>query len=387
MRIEDVTVKARDQSGENSMLYYRSRVVEITTDKGTFTTPSRVVARTEYLARSGIPLYKNLPLDLAVDFRPLDNAQVDGLMNEGERAKKIVLLTKQFNDITANAIFRISIFQPSRKLLTAMSTPEKIRFADTQAEYLQIRLGTDLVTYPYLQLPISDYKSFIDSHTSTNGEFSTIFTLDMKMNMKDMKEVIDHIISKNQPTIIALIYEDWAETIPQHTLISSYFNQDKVAFFACQVEREQPESHTSNMHSVTFGGGFDLVALKQVRGYKKNPVLDLNKIRFFDPQTLSINNIESTLENPNRNIVNELSLQDDNARDYNYLGMILRGYRGALVHPKKFQVLYYLGRVHEALTSYTVFRNNRERIEHTRMLEHINETNLRLAPIIRRRRI
>lgn len=389
MILEDVTLKEVDQNIEGDPAhYFRSRAIEITTDKGKFVTPIRVTTRSEYVARDGVPICKLLPLDLAVDFKEIDDAHTRGLMNEGKVGEKVLGLTRQFNDVTENAIFRASIFQPPFNILEEMSSDEKTRFADLQAEFLQLRLGTNLLTYPYLQLPVSEYLQFIDARYRRNEAMSTIFTLDMSMPYDDLKAVIDHIVSKKEPAIIALIYREWEKTIPQHSLISSYYRQEKLAFLACQVDRIEPETNTSNLHSVAFSGGFDMVCLGQRRGFgKADQKLDLNKIKFFNPTSLAIDNIDSTLRTPNRNIIRELDLPADNQEEIDYLQLILRGYRGGARHPEKFKKLLYLAKVHEAITSPKIFEKAREYVINKNTQEYIDQTNLKLVPMIRKRRI
>jgi hypothetical protein len=294
MALEDVRLVGVEQNGEKSPYYYRSRILSIATDKGTFSTPARVTTRSEYAARSGVPLSRTVPLQLGVNFRELSTSQVSGLMNERNSAEKMLGITKQFYDITRRAALKISVFQPSSSTLEQMSPAEKVRFADEQADFLQLRLGQDIITFPFLNLPISDYKEFINSRYGKDNDISTIFMLDMRIDRHQLKEILDFLILKEQPMIIGLIYREWEKTIPQHALITSYFDNERVAFFACQVSREEPESHSSNLHSIAFGGGFDLVSLMQVRGYSNNQKLDLNKIRFLNPENLGIANIETS---------------------------------------------------------------------------------------------
>ena len=208
----------------------------------------------------------------------------------------------------------------------------------------------------------------------------------MKMDYNQLQTIVTHLIQKEQPMIIALIHTNWQKAIPQHSLISKYFDNEKVAFFACQVEREEHESRVSNLHCVALGGGFDLVSLKQARGYPNPQILDINKIKFFDPRTLDINNMENTLNDPTRSLVDEFDLPIDNFNDFSYLTRVIRGYEGAKVHPTKFQILYYLARTHEAITSPKEFDSIRSLIGRNEILEYINQTNLKIAPMVKSRR-
>lgn len=278
--IEDVKRRPDDDKNDSkSPYYFRSRIVDITTDKGKFSTPAKVIARSEHIARSEFGLSKALPRELAIDFRILIEKQMEDFTNNSKAVKRLIQKTKQFNDITRKALFRISVFQPAENVLQNMNTESKIKFADMQADFLQIRLGANVITYPYLALPSSDYVRFIDTHYRRDENFSTIFVLDMAMDVPSFRETVRHLVQKQEPIIIALIYRDWLDTAVQHDVITSYFDNDKVAFFACQVPREESESHTSNLHSVVCSGGFDLVALEQPRGF--NPNLSLMYCRPF----------------------------------------------------------------------------------------------------------
>ncbi|MDE1729136.1 MAG: hypothetical protein KGH81_08180, partial [Thaumarchaeota archaeon] len=76
----------------------------------------------------------------------------------------------------------------------------------------------------------------------------------------------------------------------------------------------------------------------------------------------------------------EFSQHNQNDRDY--VSMILRGYEGALHHPKKHQILYFLARVHEAMTSPKVFATTRDKIVKKEVESYINSTALKRVPMI-----
>jgi hypothetical protein len=385
MILEDVKLSHARRSEAKSPYFFRCRISKISTDNGFIQTPVRATTRTELIARSNVPIFKSIPIQIAIDFRQLDDLQVSEIMNNGKPAYDLLKLTKQFNDITKKAKLRFSVFQPSNSRLSNMSSEEKMKFADFQAEFYQRKLGTRLVTYPFLDLPISEYKSFIDERYDNQNEISVIHTLDMRKERRYLQEILDHLISKGYPLIVNLIYKNWQRTIPQHDLINSYFDNEKVAFFASQVEREEPESHSSNIHSVAFGGGFDLVSLLQVRGHSdKTQDLSLNKIRFFDPDSLGIDDIETILHSQNRDILKELRISETDL-DFKYIRNMLSGFRGALIHPIKHRILYFLARCHEAVLSPIIFDLKRSMIENGEIAEHIVETKLRNAPMIQRR--
>lgn len=384
MIIEDVQLKETREGKSNSPYFFKNRVVEIITDKGKFQTPSRVNTRSEYVARSKVPLSESLNLDLAIDFRELTVEQTEQIIDESSDCiKNLIDLAGQFNDITQRSIFKFSTFQPPKEKLSVMTLPEKIKFADFQADLLQRRFGNGIISYPFLNFSISDYKNFIDERNIRDENHSTIFTLDMNMEPKDFRELIEYLTNSNEPTIISLINRPWRDYPIQHNIVSSFYDREKVVFFGSQVERIEPTSNSSNLHALAFGSGFDLVSLYQARGGGGSKILSLDKIKFFNPENLSISSVENALLEPSRDIVKEFNFSVHNKEDEDYASMILNGYQGGLNHPKKHQILYYLARTHEAITSPKIFEITREKIIKNEIEDYIQNTTLKNVPMLK----
>ena len=382
MIIEDVKLIDRMDVPKSAPFHY-SRVFRIITDNGVAYTPQKTTNRLEYNARSGVPLLKALPSEITSDFKLLDSKKIDGFFNDSKKATQLVNLVKQFNDVTRRSVLRISIFQPTNDVLKNWTKNEKIRFAEIQAEVLQSRLGSNLITYPFLNLGLSDYIEFIDDHYVRDENQSTIFTFDMGMDPTHLKKLLDYMQSKGDPMIIALIHKPFVNTIPQHIILNDYFNNEKMIFLGCQVDRKDRESNSSNPHAISIGANFDIVALKQSTGFPVNQELILNKISFYSPTSLLIDNLENTFADPSRDLIREFKIPTDNYLDLIHLNRVIRGYKGAEVHPKKYQTLFYLARVHEAMTSPDMFTRTLERIVQKNITQHINETSLRFVPMIR----
>ena len=388
MIIEDVNLVEVEQNNDSSPYYFRTRVTDILTDKGKFSTPARVTTRTEHIARSKAGVSRSLSKELAIDFRILLDTQIRNFENDEKIVRNLVLVTKQFNNYTRKSIFKISVFQPAQNALDGLGLKEKIKFAEMQIDFLQIRLGSNLITYPFLDLSATEYINFIKTHYRRDEEYSTLFVLDLAMDPNTLKKVLDHFVKMEEPIIIPMIYRDWTKTAPQHAIIASYFNNQKIAFLACQTPREtQAGSYSvSNLHSVTLGTGFDMVALEQPRGFGKAN-LDLNRIKFFSPETFHIDNIMTTMSDPNRDIISEFNFNEFNENDKIYLNLVLDGFRGALIHPKKFDILLYLAKMHEALTSPPEFEKIRNSIINKEIENYIANTDLKNVPMIKAKRV
>ncbi len=388
MILEDVNLVELEQDNASSPYYFRTRVMDIVTDKGKFSTPARVTTRAEHIARSRAGVSKSLPKKLAIDFRILLDSQVRNFQNDAKVIKNLVQVTKQFNDYTRKCIFKISVFQPAQNSLDGLGTQEKLAFADMQVDFLQVRLGSNLLTYPFLNLPTTEYIDFIKTRYRRDEEFTTLFVLDLAMDPTTLKNILDYFVSLEEPIVIPIIYKDWSRTAPQHAIVASYFNNPKIAFFACQTPREtQADSQSmSNLHSVTFGTGFDMVALEQPRGFGKAN-LDLNRIKFFSPETFHIANIMTTLNDLERDIVGEFNFNEFNENDKFYLNRVLDGFRGASTHPKKFDILLYLAKMHEALTSPPEFDKIRDTILNKEIEDYIANSDLKNVQMIRAKRV
>ena len=383
MILEDVRLRYDDNSEKNAELSYHNRILEIHTDKGKITTPTRLTTNSEVLARSEIPLASSIPMDCCISFRPLEQKFMDNFLSDiSSKSSMLIKKNIQFEDLAKKAKLRLSIFQPAEIALANMTKESKVKFADIQAKYLQFLIGTEIITYPYLNFSASDYIEFIDKHYRRDEDVSTVFTFDMKMEESTFKKVIDHLIAKKEPMLIAIIYRDWKDHVGQYDHIASKSNEEQIAFIACQVEREDAYTNLSKLHEMTHNS-FDLIALKQnSRGGK--PKLDLNKIRIFSPQKKALDSIINTMGDEKRDILNELEIPDYNFNDQNLVKKMIKGYKGALVSERKFKRWYYLARVHEMVTSKKEFSRTQEAIRIGETARYIEESNLKFSQIIRR---
>lgn len=145
MILEDVDL-ADSYCDDRRLAGSATRSMRITTDAGSFTTPAWMISRGEHMSRSGIPLSRELPRELTVDFMMLADGDMRGLTADGKVAERLNRRTLQYHSITEGVVLRMSVFQPSQRALDRLSAPAKMRFADAQAEQLQDRLGYGIVT-------------------------------------------------------------------------------------------------------------------------------------------------------------------------------------------------------------------------------------------------
>ena len=90
MVLRNVRLINPDENKEKSPYYYKTREVEITTDKGTFSTPRKLISKSEHNARNELPISTSLDQDVAIDFKLFDTQQTKSFLKEnGEITKNI----------------------------------------------------------------------------------------------------------------------------------------------------------------------------------------------------------------------------------------------------------------------------------------------------------
>ena len=373
--LEDIRLKHVDSSETLSDLSYSNRILEIHTDRGKITTPARLTTNSEITARSQIPLSTSIPMDCCVSFKPLNSKfMTDFSTNVSGTCSSLIRSSIQFNDLTKRAVLRLSIFQPAMTALESMTTESKIRFAEIQAKYLQFLMGSNIVTYPYLKLPASDYINFIEKHDRMDEEVSAVFTLDMGMEEASFKKVIDYLLAKRRPALIALIYRNWKNYVGQYEHIASKSNENRVAFIACQVRREDNHTKLNKLHEMIHHS-FDLVALEQRQGGEPSEP-DLNKIRIFSPKRKSFDGVVDALEESGRDMAGELEIPPYNLGDQDLVRQMIEGYRGAGISPDKFQKWCHLAHFHELIASKREFLHAQNAIRIGETAEYIMQSNL-----------
>lgn len=369
MVLEDMAVEAVDVGGPQSPPGLRARAMTILTSAGRIRTPARIIARSEHVARSKAAVSRALPHQLAMDFRMLPLADVAGLAERSAVARRLAGLARQFQSYTRRAALSMSVYQPEPSALAALSAAKRIEFADAQAEFLQRHLGAEFLTYPYLDLPASDYVRFIAERQRRNESCTTLFVLDMAMPAGALERIIDYMDRARRPTLLPLIYRDPSSTVPQHIAISKCFDSPRMATIACQVPRVLPGTRTSGLHAAHVRSGYDMAVLQQSRGYG-TPRLDLDKIRFFSRKTLEIDPVKTVLMDRGRKLVDEFYLGDFNGPDRRHIAEMLGDLERAAANRQRFVRLFYLARMHEALNSPREFELVRGMILEGRIAEY-----------------
>ena len=375
MALEDVAIEAMHAGDPLFPPGVRARAMSIVTSAGRIRTPARIITRSEHVARSKAAVSRALPTQLAMDFRTLPLSDVAGLAERGAVADRLASLTRQFQSYTRRAALAMSVFQPEPSALASLSAVAKIEFADAQAEFLQRNLGIEFQTYPYLDLPASDYIRFIADRQRRNESCTTLFVLDMAMPPAALEKIVGYMAGTRQPTILPLIYRDPSKTTPQHIAISKHFDSPRMATVSCQIPRTLPGTKISGPHAASVRSGFDMAVLQQSRGYT-SPSLNLDKIKFFSRKTLEIDPVQHVQMDRGRSLADEFYLGEFNGPDRRHIARMLGDLEGAATNRQKFLRLFYLARMHEALNSSREFEVARDMILEGRIGEYASRASL-----------
>ena len=365
-----------------------TRTMRITTDKGSFATPARVISRNDHIARSDIPLSKELPPELTMDFKVLVDKDVEGLTANGNVAERLTRRTRQYHSITGRALLRMSVFQPTQTTLNRLSTPAKIRFADAQAEYLQDRLGCGITTYPYLDLATGDYLQFIDDRYRRTGDATSLFVLHMNMGRARLERILGRLEQKG-PAVVPLIHSGSARAVPAYDAIKQRLGgRSRTAFLACQVPQEEVVGGraASMLHAECFGRGFDMAAPIQRMPFppRRGGAPAAAGIKMFSPDTWEIETLADALASRGLRIVDEFNLNEHNEPDRRRITAMLEGYEAADADPRKYRLLRQLARVHEAMSSSAEFGRMREAISDRALGDRVHRTAVRQLALIGR---
>ena len=364
-----------------------TRTMRITTDKGSFETPARVISRNDHIARSDIPLSRELPPELTMDFKVLVDGDVEGLTSDGNVAERLTRRTRQYHSITGRALLRMSVFQPTQAMLNRLSTQAKLRFADAQAEYLQDRLGCGITTYPYLDLAAGDYLQFIDDRYRRAGDSTSLFVLHMSMGRARLERVLDRLGEKG-PAVVPLIHSGSARAVPAYDAIRQRLGGQKTAFLACQVPQEEAVGGraASMLHAECFGRGFDMAAPIQRRSFppRRGGAPAAAGIKMFSPDTWEIETLADALASRGLRIVDEFNLNEHNEPDRRRITAMLEGHGAADADPRKHRLLRQLARVHEAMSSSAEFDRMREAIRDRALGDGVHRTAVRQLALIGR---
>jgi hypothetical protein len=247
---------------------------------------------------------------------------------------------------------------------------------------MQVDLGLEIITIPFLNLPLQDYKLLIKEITNgvrnQNLEPFFIFDLDYGKNNK-FEDAISFFIKDMGIKLLGLRHKSFARNAVSYDILSNYVNSD-VALFSYDVDRaDMHNSDISTMHYLPFLGE-DVYAVKSPKFKPKadnkansqknmNPVTHEKKeaIRIFDPRALLIRPASERIRNVD-NILQEMD-QVGNTR----LFALIDEYDRTKTNPDELTIFRALSKFHELKSSTKEFEKLQKIVKSSESTEYIKD--------------
>jgi hypothetical protein len=274
-------------------------------------TPARAATLYEYNQKGRVPTETTIDNPISLSIRKLNASKIEQILKENGAFHKLFTNIRAADNMMRYSTFRAHI-------LDITSTPiideNKKQIGPSGIEFLQrneklrerflrfiikmqIDLGLEVVTIPYLNLPFTDYKSLIKDVTNglrtNNLEPFLIFDLDYNEG-HNFEDVISFLLKDIGIKLLGFRNKSFARNAVSYDILSKYVDHD-IALFSYDVERADIyNSQISTMHYLPFFGE-DIYAVKSPRYKPKDnknthlpKAVEKEVIKIFEPNTLLI---------------------------------------------------------------------------------------------------
>jgi hypothetical protein len=386
MKTIDVKIKSLDESTQ--FLYPSSRSIEIRTKSNSIMTPTRAATDYEYHQKARVPT--DIPVDNPVyaSVQDLSFSEFDKFMHQNGYYAKLIRKMELKSRLSQYSDLRLFLVKPTKSDRKDDATGETryapmtllkqnsallerfIRFIIQ----MQLEAEVNPITIPFIELPFSAYKKLVVQAArdiESKGK-QPVFFIDL--GYENFEEIIDLLANQLDLNLIGLYFKSYRYAHLSYEVLREYFSRD-VAFFATHVNRTDLND-ISTMHYLPFFGN-DIYAIKRPIGFQKMvrddegrktkilPEYSVNKIQFFDKESLRVQPITKTPLLVD-NYVNEYS------HDFLIQNM-LKNYRNADGFKDKYEVLSAFSKVSELRSSSKEFENFQRYVRQNSAIEYINE--------------
>ncbi len=382
MTLSEIRIKSVDHK---SPFLYPSRTLELKFSKGNVITPSRAATLYEYNQKGRVPTAITLNNTVSYSIQNLNLPKLQSfLLSNGAYHRHHMRISDADYRMKYSA-FHFHIIQPTQSPIEDEETGE---MTDSAIDYLisnpdkretflrlitqlQINLGLDVITLPYLRLATSEYSklvnAFANSIRSTGREPMIVFDLDYGENADKFESAMDSILDQADIRLVALRYKSYLRHAISYDKLSKYAERE-VAFVAFDMARlDKKNLEISTMHYMPFLGNdiYGVLAPRfippksgqeGVKGYgkAKEPPKEISpkeRIKFFNPSSLLVEPSRVRLSDSDK-VLEEIDLRNDS-----YLKEVLGDYDVMDGDQPKLDVLSAFSKVHELRTSTAEFNN------------------------------
>ena len=377
----EVHLKALDES---TQFVSPNRALEIKTNKGIISTPTRASTSYEFKRKAQIPTDIPFENDISVNIQKLNFDNLKQLLTTNEYLGKLSRKIDLNNRLEQYSKLRVTILQPtsspSKDQEKGSVYPSGIDLLRNSPEHLekfisivintQIRMGLDVISIPFLDLPPTTYKKLISKVSKTLEQLHCypFFVIDMKYD--GFSQIIDYIISDSQSRIIGLYFRDYLKSVQSYYALSKHAEKE-VVFFSMQVERiDYLRNSISAMNYLPFFAN-DIYSVEIPSQFVPNPKkksatsFNLGNIRLFSQSTLQVNEIAFNS-----------CLDDKIVNDYKgdrIIQEMLENYTEAATDERKYGMLNAFSKVDELRSSLSEFNRLRKYIAQDSTKDYLDE--------------
>ena len=214
MKIDSIKIKNQD----TRFTLKPTRTAEIKVRSGTLETPTRAATMYEYNAKAKVPTNVLLNNPIAMKFTSVGYNTMKKFLTENEIFARYYNSQENSNDRSQHAFLNFTVFQPTVSYNKKRDTPPAMDILKEPKELpkfldliiaLQERLHFDIISLPYLDLPISTlleiYKEKTDYIRKIGSE--PFFVINLKHYPPDFEKLMKFFVNDLQLQLIGLIFQ------------------------------------------------------------------------------------------------------------------------------------------------------------------------------------
>lgn len=397
MTLKDVKFKWSDTK---SPYVYPSRTIEIDTSNGRILTPTRSATLYEHNQQVAIPATTPIKNPISLSVKKMNKNKLMIFLKGNGLYKNWAKQMSDDDDRMKYAWLRSHVIQPTTSPQIIKKDGKKVSEIESGVDYLvansserekfirlilkmQTDIGLEIISVPYLRLPLSVYKTYIrdtvKSIRNQNKEPLVIFDLQYEEKGDKFSDAISFLIDEMQIQLIGFPNRAFESSAISYDTLSQHYEKN-TAFISFDAERTFSKTNIiSKMHCDPFIGT-DVYSVKTPRYV---PPEDKNKDEKFEKTKESIQffNKENLLIEPSQNRIKNIdSLLEEMGEAKNQkLSTILNDYDAIGKEQDKIMIINALSKFHELRSSTTEFNTEvQKRIKNSESAEYIEKrTNLK----------
>jgi len=388
LTVKSIKIKSID---EKSQYFHPSRTVEIRTNEGRVLTPNRASTIYEFNQKIAIPAITPIDNPISMSVKKMNKNKLELFLKENGLYKNWYRRLIESDEMMRYSILRAHIIQPTTSQIVIKNADGSKNVVPSGIEFLannpnlqerfvrliikmQIDADLDVISIPFLNFPLSEYKRFVTLITkqlhSMNKEPLFVFDLQYQKRGDKFEEAMNFFIKQSEIRLLAFANRSFNTAPISYDILSQYVHSD-IVFLSFEVDRSDSRYDSiSKMHYFPFIGN-DVYSVKTPRFIPdpNKPKFErkLEQIKFFNPKNLLIENSNVRLSKPAQ-ILDEIHESSDK-----WLKTILNNVNEASSNQDKISVVNALSKIHELKSSTEEFTEVQKRIKSGESTEYIKE--------------